>query len=113
MSKTLQQKMNELPEKRRQQINRRHDDLVAEEMTLADLRKALQLTQTDLSTKLHMKQEAISRLERRSDLLLSTLEDYIQAMGGQLRITAEFPDRPSVQVKKLGDIQPSNNRQTE
>lgn len=67
-------------------------------MTLRDLRKALKLTQTDLSSKLHMKQEVISRLERCSDLLLSTLVSYIKAMGGELNVTAKFPNWPSVKL---------------
>jgi len=51
-----------------------------------------------------MKQEAISRLERRSDLLLSTLNSYIRAMGGELNIIAEFPNRPPVKVSGFEDI---------
>ena len=57
-----------------------------------------ELTQASLSSKLHMNQEAISRLERRSDLLLSTLISYIEAMGGELNITAKFPHRPPIKV---------------
>ncbi|MBV9575859.1 MAG: helix-turn-helix transcriptional regulator [Gammaproteobacteria bacterium] len=75
-------------------------------MTLRDLRKALALTQADISSKLHMNQEAISRLERRSDLLLSTLISYIRAIGGELNLTAKFPNRPPVKLSGFEDIQP-------
>jgi hypothetical protein len=51
-----------------------------------------------MGSKLHMKQEAISLLERRSDLLLSILISYIDAMGGELNIPAKFPHRPPVRV---------------
>lgn len=104
MATTLQSKLKKLSAVRRKKITKRAKELIAEEMTLRDLRKALELTQTDLSTKLHMKQEAISRLERRSDLLLSTLTSYIEAMGGELNITAKFPNRPPVKVTGFEDI---------
>jgi len=67
MTTTLRSKLKKLSAARRKKINKRTKELIAEEMTLRDLRKALELTQADLSEKLHMKQEAISRLERRSD----------------------------------------------
>jgi len=101
---TLQSKLKKLPAHRRKKINKRAKQLIAQEMTLRDLRKALELTQTEVSSKLHMKQEAISRLERRSDLLISTLTSYIKAMGGKLNITADFPNRPSVKVTGFENI---------
>lgn len=101
---TLQNKLKKLSASRRKKISKRAKELIAEEMTLRDLRKALELTQADLSEKLHMKQEAISRLERRSDLLLSTLISYIEAMGGELCITAKFPHRPPIRVTGFESI---------
>lgn len=95
---SLKNKLKKLPAMRQKKINARAKELIAEEMTLRDLRKALDLTQAEISSKLHMKQEAISRLERRSDLLLSTLASYIEAMGGELKLTAKFPDRPSINL---------------
>jgi len=104
MTTTLRSKLRKLPLVRRKKINSRAKELIVEEMTLRDLRKALELTQADLSKKLHVKQEAISRLERRSDLLFSTLVSYIEAMGGELNIIAKFPHRPSVKVTGFEDI---------
>jgi hypothetical protein len=52
-----------------------------------------------------MNQEAVSRLERRSDLLLSTLHAYIKAMGGELNLTAKFPDRPAITLTGFDDIE--------
>ena len=104
MTTTLRSKLKKLPAARRKKINKRAKELIAEEMTLRDLRKALELTQADLSSKLHMKQEAISRLEQRSDLLLSTLVSYIRAMGGELDITAKFPNRPPIKVSGFENI---------
>jgi|SRR5262245_27653397 len=101
---TLRSQIKRLPAARRKNISRRAKELVAQEMTLRDLRKALELTQADISAKLHMKQEAVSRLERRSDLLLSTLVAYIKAMGGELNLTAKFPNRPLVKLSGFEDI---------
>ncbi len=101
---TLRNKLKKLSITRRKRINKRAKELIAEEMTLRDLRKALELTQADLGSKLHMNQEAISRLERRSDLLLSTLVSYIEAMGGELNIIAKFPHRPPIAVTGFESI---------
>lgn len=48
-------------------------------------------------------QDSVSRLEKRSDLLLSTLRSYVAAMGGRLRLIAEFPDRPAVDISSLSE----------
>jgi uncharacterized protein YehS (DUF1456 family) len=96
MTNTLSRKIKSLPAKRQKKISKRAKELIAEEMTLRDLRIACEFTQVDISAKLRMKQEAVSRLERRSDLLLSTLISYIEAMGGELQITAKFPNRVAV-----------------
>jgi len=104
MTNTLKDRIKKLPVARRNKINKRANELIAQEMTLRDLRKALALTQVEVCAKLHMKQEAVSRLERRSDILLSTLVSYIKAMGGELNLTAKFPNRPEVKLKGFEDI---------
>jgi hypothetical protein len=50
---------------------------------------------------LNMRQENVSRLERRADLLVSTLQSYIAAMGGELSLVVEFKDRPPVKISGL------------
>lgn len=57
-----------------------------------------------LGTILQMKQEGISRLEKRSDMLISTLNKYISAMGGSLKLTAEFPNRPLIEIHGIADL---------
>jgi len=110
MSTTLKDKIQALPNTRQKKIQSRANELISEELTLRDLRKALKLTQVELSEKLHMKQESISRLEHRSDILLSTLMNYIKAMGGDLKLTAEFPNRPPVIVHGFDDILEGRSR---
>src|SRR5262245_41607865 len=103
--KTLAKKMNEMNAARRNKIERRAAELIAEEMSLRDLRQALNLTQERLAEALGIGQDAVSRLEKRSDLLISTLRSYVEAMGGRLSIVAEFPNRNPVIVSGLADIE--------
>jgi len=77
----------------RKKVEDRAAEIIAEEMTLRDLRKARRLTQARLARKLGITQDSVSRLETRSDLLLSTLRKTLKAMGGDIRIVAEFSDR--------------------
>jgi len=74
-------------------IQRRTVELVTEEATLRQLRDARQQSQEEMARKLRINQSAVSKIERRTDMYLSTLRHYIEAMGGQLEIVAHFPDR--------------------
>jgi len=62
------------------------------EIPLQELRQALQMSQERMAEILNTKQANISRIERRTDMYISTLRSYIEAMGGQLDIVARFPD---------------------
>ncbi|WP_290997157.1 helix-turn-helix domain-containing protein [Hyphomicrobium sp.] len=95
--------MQSLDAKRRKKIEARATELVAEEMSLRDLRKALDKTQVKIAKTLGIKQDGVSRIEKRSDLLLSTLRSYVEAMGGELRLIAEFPDRPPVALSGVAE----------
>lgn len=93
---TLEEKLNQLSPERRAKIQSRADQLMVEELSLRDLRLARKLTQEKMAELLQIRQEGVSRIEKRSDLHLSTLRQVIQAMGGELRLVVEFPDRPLV-----------------
>jgi len=90
MTRTLIQVLATLPVKRRAKVERRASELA----TLKDLRQAVEQTQEDLAVSLGVGQDTVSRIEQRSDMLLSTLRRYVEAMGGKLELVAEFPDRP-------------------
>jgi DNA-binding XRE family transcriptional regulator len=87
----------------RARVAARTAELIEEELTLRDLRQAHHLTQERMAELMGVEQESVSRLERRADLLLSTLSGYVAAMGGKLRLVAEFPDRRPVAIA-LADI---------
>jgi transcriptional regulator with XRE-family HTH domain len=99
--KDLKDVMNTLPAGRRAKIEARAEELIAEEMTLRDLRKAQDLTQERMAELLGVGQDNISRLEGRADMLLSTLRSYVAAMGGSLDLIVRFPDRPAVPLSAL------------
>jgi transcriptional regulator with XRE-family HTH domain len=74
-------------------------------MALEGLRGAKQLTQTDMAEMLDVPQSSISRIERRADMYLSTLRDYVHALGGELRIHAVFPDGATVVIDRFGEYE--------
>ena len=101
---TLKERMDKLPKARRAKVEARAEALIAEEMSLQDLRKALKRTQVRIAKELGIKQENVSRIEKRTDLLISTLSGYVEAMGGKLHLVAEFPDRPPVALTGIGAL---------
>jgi len=106
MATHLKDKLAGVGADRRSKIDARAADLIAEELSLRDLRRAHELTQRRMAEHLGVGQEGISRLEKRSDLLISTLRGYVEAMGGRLRLVAEFPDRPPVVLSGLAAMEP-------
>jgi hypothetical protein len=94
--RSLDQEIKLLSPARRRKVEERAAQLIAEEMSLRELRRAHKLTQERLAETLGVGQDQVSRLEQRSDLLLSTLRGYVEAMGGRLTLIAEFPKRKPV-----------------
>jgi hypothetical protein len=83
-------------------VKQRAAELVAEELSLRELRRLRRLTQARLSKKLNIGQEGVSRIERRSDMNLSTLRSYVEGLGGKLRVMVELPDQPPLILSGLG-----------
>lgn len=71
--------------------------------TLKELRKRSGQTQEELAAELGVGQDTISRLEKRSDMLLSTLRHYVESIGGHLALVATFPDQSPVVIDHHGD----------
>jgi transcriptional regulator with XRE-family HTH domain len=70
----------------------RNESKTQELIRLYELRQALRLSQEQMAETLHVKQSTISKMERNTDILISTLRRYLEAMGARLVIKAEFPD---------------------
>ena len=98
MAKKLNDVVAALPKERQARVRARALELA----TLKDLRHAAQQTQEQMAAALGVRQDTISRLEKRSDMLLSTMRHYVECMGGKLELVATFPDRPPVVINHLG-----------
>jgi len=103
MAVNVDDKINKLSPVQRKKVEARAGELIAEEMTLRELRKARKLTQVRIAKALGVTQDSVSRLEKRSDLLLSTLRKTVQAMGGNLSLLAKFPDRAPVVLSGIAE----------
>lgn len=106
MSVNIRDKIAKLSAAQRKKIEGRAAEITSEEMSLRDLRKARRLTQARVAKTLGITQDSVSRLEKRSDLLLSTLRKTVRAMGGEVRVVAEFPDRAAVVLSDLPEGDP-------
>jgi len=85
--------------------------MLKEIMALKELRNALHLSQKKLADTLSVDQANISQIENRTDMFISTLRSYIQAMGGELDIIARFP-QGEVHINQFEDIEDKNNQVT-
>jgi transcriptional regulator with XRE-family HTH domain len=96
--KELEEKM---PAESRERVRKRVQEAIAQ-MALDELREARKLTQVQLAKTLAVDQGSISKMERRTDMYISTLRNFIQAMGGELHIRADFPDG-SVEINQFAE----------
>jgi len=99
MGRTLDEMISTLPAVQQAAVARRAAALIDEELSLRELRKALQLTQTDVAQRLKKGQEVVSRLEQRHDMMLSTLRGYVESLGGKLELVCRFENRAAVRLK--------------
>lgn len=117
MARTLDDVISGLGTERRQRIDGRFRELKAEVEGLADLRRLAGKAQTEVAAALNIKQPSVSKIEKQSDLYLSTLKNYVEAIGGTLEIVVSLPSRPPLRVLSFSDLsggaenpQPSRNR---
>lgn len=106
MSRPFKKLLENMPRDRRERI-RLKTEVLKNEMALKDLRQALKLTQDELARSLKMKQAAISKFERQSDIYLSTLRKILFVMGADLKIVARFPEG-DVLINQFTDITSAN-----
>ena len=104
MSRPLDQVIAALPAERRRKVEARARELIAEEQSLRDLRKAMVRTQATVARRLRVGQDSVSRIEKRADMLLSTLRGFVGALGGELHLVATLPGRSPVRLSGLGMI---------
>lgn len=110
MAKKFRNLRNKMSQERRDKIKTMTKDMLAE-MPMHELRRARQLSQEQLADVLDIKQGSVSKLERRTDLYISTLRRYIEAMGGELTLQARFPEG-SVTITQLDQIDEPDGKPT-
>lgn len=81
------------------------------DMALHELRSARELTQGALAAQLNLEQPAVSKLERRADMYVSTLRKYIEAMGGELEIIGHFPEG-NVRINQFEELEQDHAQET-
>lgn len=104
MGKLLGMKIAELPPEAQRRVGERTAELVSQELAIRDLRKAMAKTQVQIARKLDVGQVAVSRIEKRSDLMISTLRSYLRAMGADLELRAVFKDGPAVTLAGFSEL---------
>lgn len=104
MARPLNEKIAELPAARREKVAALGAELIAEEMSLRELRRAMGKTQAKVAADLGVGQDSVARYEQRTDMLISTLSEFIHQVGGTLELTARFPNRLPVKIKGFGEI---------
>jgi|FLOH01.1.fsa_nt_gi transcriptional regulator with XRE-family HTH domain len=95
MAKQFNMLLKDMSDVRKQRIDTKKQDILYE-IDLQGVRKALKLTQNQLAATLKVNQAAVSKMENQSDMFISTLRRFLEAMGANLKIVAEFPDQQIV-----------------
>lgn len=107
MGRTLNDVVAALPEARRARVEARTRELIEEVQSLSDLRRIAGKAQVDIAAALRVKQPSVSKIEKQTDMYLSTLRSYVEAIGGKLELVVRLPSRAPVRIDHLGDVAPS------
>ncbi|HEY8697954.1 MAG TPA: XRE family transcriptional regulator [Rhizomicrobium sp.] len=100
----LKDVLDALPPKRRAELDRRFKQLVNEVESLKELRRLSAKSQAKIAKTLKISQPAVSKIEKQTDMYLSTLRGYVEAIGGELDVIVRLPNRAPVKVRSLEDV---------
>jgi transcriptional regulator with XRE-family HTH domain len=109
MGRTLDQVIAELPPERRERVEARYQELRQEVEGLRELREIAGKAQLDIAAALNIKQPSVSKIEKQTDMYLSTLRNYIEAIGGELELVVKLPKRPAIRLHRIGDALPTTD----
>ncbi|WP_440640788.1 XRE family transcriptional regulator [Bradyrhizobium sp. PUT101] len=104
MGRKLDEIIARLPRDGQDQIEARFVDPEEGVEGLRKLRQLAGKAQDDIATALNIKQPSVSKIEKQTDMYLSTLRSYVEAIGGKLELTVKLPARPALRLHNLGDI---------
>ena len=103
MGRSLNDIIAALPAEEQAAIDARYQDLKQEVEGLRELRQIAGKAQAEIASALNIKQPSVSQIERQTDMYLSTLRSYVEAVGGDLELTVKLPQRPALRIHQLGD----------
>jgi transcriptional regulator with XRE-family HTH domain len=104
VGRTLDQVIAELPPERREGVETRYRELKQEIEGLRELRELAGKAQLEVAAALNIKQPSVSKIEKQTDMYLSTLRSYVEAVGGKLELVVKLPRRPAIRLDHLGDV---------
>jgi len=107
MARTLREVLDALPAEEWVAIDRRYKELIDEVESLRELRHISEMSQAKIAKALSISQPAVSKIEKQTDMYLSTLRSYVEAIGGELDVIVRLPNRSPVKVKSFEDAAPS------
>ena len=110
MGRSLNEIIAELPLDEQQAIEARYQELKQEVEGLHELRQITGKAQADIASALNIKQPSVSKIEKQTDMYLSTLRSYVEAVGGKLELTVQLPKRPALRIRHLGEVSPAEMR---
>ncbi len=104
MGRDINDVIADLPVERQRRIDARYRKLKNEVESLRELRQLVGKAQADIAAALKIKQPSVSKIEKQTDMYLSTLRSYVEAIGGELELTVKLPRRPLLRVRHLGEV---------
>jgi len=104
MGRTLSEMIDTLPKQRRERIDARYRELKDDVESLRELRKVAGKAQADIAATLKIKQPSVSKIEKQTDMYLSTLRSYVEAIGGELDLVVRLPSRRAMHLRRLGEV---------
>ncbi|HEY4860340.1 MAG TPA: XRE family transcriptional regulator [Xanthobacteraceae bacterium] len=104
MGRTVGEMIDALPKHRRERIDARYREIKDEVESLRELRKAAGKAQAEIAATLRIKQPSVSKIEKQTDMYLSTLRSYVEAIGGELDLVVRLPARRAMRLHRLGEV---------
>ena len=104
MGRSLDDVLSQLPKARRSRVETRARELADQVESLAELRRMAGKAQVEIAASLGVKQPSVSKIEKQTDMYLSTLRSYVEAIGGELDLIVRLPSHAPLRIEALGDI---------
>jgi transcriptional regulator with XRE-family HTH domain len=112
MTRTLDEVLATLPKERRRRVENRFAELKDEVESLRELRRVAGKVQADIAAALDITQPSVSKIEKQTDMYLSTLRSFVEAIGGELDLVVRLPSRSPIRLRSIGDVTSSGPLRT-